>query len=76
MRINKYLAECGIASRRACDKLIGEGRVKVNGRAASLGEDVSERDVVTVDGAQVERKPVHRFSHEQAQGVCVYREGR
>ena len=61
MRINKYLAECGIASRRACDKLIGEGRVKVNGRAASLGEDVSERDVVTVDGAQVERKPVHRY---------------
>ena len=61
MRINKYLAECGIASRRACDKLIGEGRVKVNGRAASLGEDVSERDVVTLDGAQVERRPVHRY---------------
>lgn len=61
MRINKYLAECGIASRRACDKLIGEGRVKVNGRAASLGEDISERDVVTVDGAQVERRPVHRY---------------
>ena len=29
MRINKFLAECGVASRRACDKLIEEGKVKV-----------------------------------------------
>lgn len=32
MRINKYLAQCGVASRRECDRLIAEGKVTVNGR--------------------------------------------
>ena len=47
MRINKYLAESGVASRRACDKLIADGRVKVNGKPASLGEDVADGDEVS-----------------------------
>ena len=41
MRINKYLAECGVASRRGCDKLIEEGRVTVNGKTAALGDDIA-----------------------------------
>lgn len=56
MRLNKFLAACGIASRRDCDKLIAEGRVCVNGRAAVLGVDVSDSDCVTVDGRQVTLK--------------------
>lgn len=50
MRINKYLAQCGVAGRRACDKLISEGRVSVNGNVADLGLDVEEGDSVKVDG--------------------------
>ena len=42
MRINKYLAECGVASRRACDKLVAEGQVTVNGHTATIGEDIDE----------------------------------
>lgn len=56
MRLNKFLAACGIASRRDCDKLIGEGRVCVNGKVAVLGVDVSDSDCVTVDGRQVTLK--------------------
>ena len=56
MRLNKFLAACGIASRRDCDKLIVEGRVCVNGKAAVLGVDVSDSDRVTVDGRQVTLK--------------------
>lgn len=56
MRLNKFLAACGIASRRDCDKLIAEGKVCVNGRAAVLGVDVSDSDCVTVDGRQVTLK--------------------
>ncbi len=56
MRINKYLAECGIASRRGCDEIIKEKRVKVNGRNCDLGTDVDENnDNVTVDGKKVTR---------------------
>lgn len=50
MRINKYLAQCGVAGRRACDKLISEGRVSVNGKVADLGLDIEEGDSVKVDG--------------------------
>ena len=56
MRINKYLAECGIASRRGCDELIKEKRVKVNGRVCDLGTEVDEiNDSITVDGKKVAR---------------------
>ena len=40
MRINKFLAESGIASRRASDKLIEDGVVKINGKIAKLGDEV------------------------------------
>jgi len=50
MRINKFLSENGVASRRASDKLIEEGRVKINGAAAKLGDNVEYSDEVTVDG--------------------------
>ena len=54
MRINKYLASCGIASRRNSEKLIQEGRVKINGRVVTeLATDVRERDKVEVDGNAV-----------------------
>lgn len=56
MRINKYLALCGIASRRGCEKFVTEGRVKINGKKiTSLSADVNtENDSVTVDGIRVE----------------------
>ena len=49
-RLNKYIAESGVASRRAADRLVEEGRVTINGRVAVLGDKVSEGDVVAVDG--------------------------
>lgn len=53
MRINKYLASSGIASRRECDKLILNGKVTINGSVAVLGAEVREGDVVLVDGKQI-----------------------
>ncbi len=54
MRINKYLASIGVASRRSIDELIEEGRVKLNGKAPKLGDQVDpEKDQVTVDGREV-----------------------
>lgn len=55
MRINKYLAEKGVASRRHADEMIAAGRVTVNGKTAILGVDVAETDEVCVDGNALER---------------------
>ncbi len=53
-RLNKYLAQCGVASRRHCDELIAAGSVSVNGAVVQeMGVRVSASDVVTVDGAVV-----------------------
>lgn len=49
-RLNKFLSEVGYCSRRAADKLIEEGRVRVNGELPEMGVKVSNTDIVTVDG--------------------------
>ena len=54
MRINKYLASAGLASRRKCEEFVLQGRVSVNGEViSSLAFDVSEKDKVFVDGKRV-----------------------
>lgn len=56
MRINKFLAEKGIASRRRADEMISANRVTINGKLAVPGTDVTEADTVCVDGVVVENK--------------------
>ena len=59
MRLQKYMADCGVASRRACEQLILEGRVTVNGQTVTeLGTKVSQDDKVTFDGKLL--KPVQK----------------
>lgn len=53
VRLNKYLADCGVGSRRECDRLIDEGVVVVNGKKATLGMEVSDHDQITVNGKRV-----------------------
>lgn len=55
MRINKFLAECGLASRRNCETLVTGGRVKINGKkVTNLATEVNEEiDLVSVDGKSV-----------------------
>ena len=54
-RINKYLSEAGVCSRREVDGLIADGRVEVNGQPARIGMQIdTEHDEVTVDGQKVD----------------------
>ena len=57
MRINKYIAQAGVASRRKADELIANGNVKVNGAVMKEpGYDVQEGDKVMVNGRLIEAK--------------------
>jgi len=49
-RLNKYFSEIGFCSRRAADKLIEQGRVKVNNQGALIGQKVTQNDEIKVDG--------------------------
>lgn len=55
-RLNKYLASCGICSRREADRLIEEGRVLVNRQKANAGMQVSDQDTILVNGKSVHGK--------------------
>ena len=53
VRINKYLADCGICSRREADKYIDSGKVKINGQVAKSGMQVDDKDIVEFAGKQI-----------------------
>ena len=57
MRLNKYLADHGVCSRREADRLIEQCRVTVNGKIAVAGSKVSDADVVAVNGKRIGGKP-------------------
>lgn len=52
-RLNKFISEAGVASRRAADRMVEEGRVSINGRTAVVGDKVFDGDTVEVDGKPV-----------------------
>ena len=54
VRVNKYLSEIGHCSRRAADKLIEEGRIKVNGKAVIMGQKITTQDRIEIDDILVE----------------------
>ena len=53
MRLNKFLSETGMCSRREADAWIASGRVSINGKRAELGTQVTEADEVRVDNRVV-----------------------
>ena len=55
IRINKYLSEIGFCSRRRADDLIEQGRVKVNGKLAVMGEKISGREEIRVNNKVVKK---------------------
>lgn len=62
IRLQKYMADCGVASRRKCEQLIEEGKVKVNGHVATIGSKVNpKKDLVTVRGKKIGRKESLRY---------------
>jgi 23S rRNA pseudouridine2604 synthase len=56
MRVNKYISESGLCSRREADKFIERGLVTINGKKVGLGAEVGPRDVVKVNGRGLNRE--------------------
>ena len=61
MRLQKYIAMCGVCSRRKAEELIAEGRVTVNGMTAFLGDSVQETDAVFLDGKPLTLPSAHTY---------------
>lgn len=73
MRLNKYLAHCGVCSRRDADRLIEKGEVLVNGRQAQAGMTVDDGDEILVSGRPVRgvQEPVVLAFYKPFGVVCT-----
>lgn len=74
IRLNKYLSDAGVCSRRAADKAIEEGRVLVNGKPAEMGMRVSQSDEVLFDSKPVsnaDKRPVLIAYNKPVGIVCT-----
>ena len=73
-RLNKFLAETGICSRREADKLIEQKRISINGKVSEMGTKVSLRDEIRLDGKLVSgktEKPIYLAFHKPAGIECT-----
>ncbi len=79
MRINKFLADMGVASRRGADEMITAGRVQINGVTATLGATVEETDEVFLDGKKLvreEKKEEYYIMNKPKGVVCTVSDDR
>jgi 23S rRNA pseudouridine2604 synthase len=78
MRLNKYISESGICSRREADKFIEQGQVLINGKRASVGDKVKHGQTVVVNGHVIEPKEKENFiliAFNKPVGVTTTTEG-
>ena len=62
VRLQKYLSECGVASRRKAEEMIAAGKVRVNGKPAEIGDKIDpSRDTVEVGGKKIRKSKGHTY---------------
>jgi pseudouridine synthase len=72
MRINKYLAHKGYATRRAADELVSRNKVIINGKVAKLGDKVAEGDEVVVRDSGGKKQALKYFVYNKPRGVITH----
>ena len=78
IRINKYLSDAGVCSRREADRLTEAGRVTVNGMPVSTGMKISAEDKICIDGKPIKKqeKKILLLFHKPKGIVCSTRQQR
>ena len=71
IRINKFLSEAGVCSRRGADRLVEEGRVTIDGKVAVLGDQILPGQKVLVDGREVQDEKILLAFHKPKGIVCT-----
>ena len=74
-RLNKFLASCGVGSRRSCDTMVQDGRVEINGKTClNPAQRVEPGDFVRADGKRVQEKETNTVMFYKPRGYVCSRE--
>lgn len=61
MRIQKYIAETGLCSRRKAEEYVRDGKITVNGKVAVIGQNVEENDIIKYNGKLLKKEELEYY---------------
>ena len=73
MRIQKYIAETGLCSRRKAEEYIRDGKITVNGKVAVIGQNVEENDIVKYNGKLLKKEELEYYLLNKPLRIYMYK---
>ena len=73
MRIQKYIAETGLCSRRKAEEYISDGKITVNGKVAVIGQNVEENDIIKYNGKLLKKEELEYYLLNKPLRIYLYK---
>lgn len=73
MRIQKYIAETGLCSRRKAEEYIRDGKITVNGKVAVIGQNIEEDDVIKYNGKLLKKEELEYYLLNKPLRIYMYK---
>ena len=73
MRIQKYIAETGLCSRRKAEEYIRDGKITVNGKVAVIGQNVEENDIIKYNGKLLKKEELEYYLLNKPLRIHMYK---
>ncbi len=73
MRIQKYIAETGLCSRRKAEEYIRDGKITVNGKVAVIGQNVEENDIIKYTGKVLKKEELEYYLLNKPLRIHMYK---
>ena len=73
MRIQKYIAETGLCSRRKAEEYISEGKITVNGKKAVIGQNIEENDIIKYNGKLLKKEELEYYLLNKPLRIYLYK---
>ena len=73
MRIQKYIAETGLCSRRKAEEYIRDGKITVNGKVAVIGQNVEENDIIKYNGKLLKKEELEYYLLNKPLRISLYK---
>ena len=73
MRIQKYIAETGLCSRRKAEEYIKDGKITVNGEVAVIGQNVEESDIIKYNGKLLKKEELEYYLLNKPLRIHMYK---